>query len=163
MIACIPASYKHRVLLYVRGVLRVWKVLVVELVHGGRSSRAVLGNRSPVRYRVRSRFYPYWYGEIEGRAFPKQGFHPNLAAVPFKGFLTDRQADSASRLFIQAIQALKNFENFPMIERIDPYAVIPDQKETFAITALSRNFDDGTRGPVIFDGIMDKVLENLAQ
>jgi hypothetical protein len=62
--------------------------------------------------------------EKEGRAFVFFGFDPNVTAIPFDDFLTDRQADSCAGILIGIMEALKNAEYLVCVGRCDPDSIV---------------------------------------
>src|SRR3954454_1291195 len=112
-----------------------------------------------------SRFFRFGvlrYGlqsKIESRPLPRRGLHPNAAAVRLHDFLGDGKANAGAWVFFTRVQALKNLEDASEMLRIDPDAVVLDDKLPGVVLARSAQFD--LQWPAAFElqGIPQQVLE----
>ncbi|HEY3454456.1 MAG TPA: hypothetical protein VGK64_07615 [Bryobacteraceae bacterium] len=69
----------------------------------------------------------YWNGKAEGGALSGNGFlEPYPPAVTFHDSLTDREADSGSRIFVAGMQPLKEFEDGIGELRLDSNSIVGD-------------------------------------
>src|SRR5215470_10470869 len=80
--------------------------------------------------------------------------------MPFDDTLADCQPDAgAGNLF--TVQTLEHPENFGVIRRIDPHAVIRYGEAECLIHSDTGNVDSRTRIAAILDGIPNQVLKQL--
>src|SRR5438552_17943573 len=71
--------------------------------------------------------------EIEGRAMPGLGVHPDLSVVPVEDALHDRQADAGAGEFALVMQALEGAEQAVGIVHVEADAVVGDEAVFLAV------------------------------
>src|SRR5205823_7981930 len=95
-------------------------------------------------------------GEKEGRSLPECRFHPDAAAVALHDALTDRQADSGSRIRMP-VQPLENSKDLLNIVGVDPDAVVPHGEMPFFVLTPGANVNLRRVRGTVFDRVADQI------
>src|SRR5277367_2433546 len=63
-------------------------------------------------------------GEVEGCSFSRFGFDPDSSAIALNHPLANSQPDAGAAILLVVMETFENTENFLLVLRIDPYAII---------------------------------------
>src|SRR5438309_1111642 len=101
--------------------------------------------------------------EIENGALPREGLHPNAAAITLDNTLANGEADTGSRVRVP-MEPLENAEDLLSVLGLDADSVVPYREEPFAGPPLGIHTDPGRLfRTAVLDRVTDQVLEQLNQ
>src|SRR5579862_5383877 len=103
-------------------------------------------------------------GEAEGGSFSgRRSFQPDAPAVLLHHTLAERQADTASRVMIAAVQAFEEAKDLFRVLRLDSNSIINHREYAPAITFGGSDLDTGTLLTLVLDGVADQILKYLGK